>query len=290
MNGASILSDVVCQLGEGPSYDPDTDTLFWFDILGRKLLEKKLPDGQTVVHDLPWLASAIAVVDPGRQLLVTEAGLFLRDARTGALTLHQKLESDNRATRSNDSRVHPSGAFWIGTMSKKAEIGAGAFYWYRKGELRTLFTGAHIPNAICFSPAGDMAYFTGLELNLMMCVPTDPATGLPTGEPRLFADRRTSGGEIDGSVCDAEGVVWNACWDSGRVDAYAPDGRHLRSVSVPASRSTCPAFIGAKADRLAVTTASVGLDAETLAREPHAGKTFLLDIPVKGRHEPRVLI
>ena len=31
---------IVCQLGEGPSYDPPADTLFWFDIVNGKLLEK----------------------------------------------------------------------------------------------------------------------------------------------------------------------------------------------------------------------------------------------------------
>lgn len=284
----SVLSDVVCQLGEGPSYDPVSGKLFWFDILGRKLLEKKLPDGATVVHDLPEMASAIALIDADRQLLVTESGLYVRDATSGRLSLHRPLEADNPAIRSNDSRVHPSGAFWIGTMGKNAESGAGAIYWYREGELRTLFPNAHIPNSICFSPGGDMAYFTGLELNVLTCVPTDPLTGLPNGEARIFADRRRSDGEIDGSVVDAEGVLWNACWDAGRVDAYAPDGRHLRSVSVPASRSTCPAFVGPDAGRIAVTSASVGLDDEALRRQPHAGKTFLIDLPVKGRFEPNV--
>lgn len=284
----SVLSDVVCQLGEGPSYDPVSGKLFWFDILGRKLLEKKLPDGATIVHDLPMMASAIATIDADRQLLATEGGLYVRDVKSGKLSLHTRLESDNPATRSNDSRVHPSGAFWIGTMGKKAEIGAGAIYWYREGEVRTLFPRAHIPNSICFSPGGDMAYFTGLELNVLMCVPTDPLTGLPIGDARIFADRRKSDGELDGSVCDAEGVVWNACWDAARVDAYAPDGTHLKSVPVPAARSTCPAFVGADAGRMAVTTASVGLDDEALRQQPHAGKTFLIDLPFKGRFEPNV--
>ena len=43
--GASIFSDEVCELGEGPSYDPESGKLFWFDITGRRLLEKRWPDG-----------------------------------------------------------------------------------------------------------------------------------------------------------------------------------------------------------------------------------------------------
>ncbi len=81
----SVFSDTVCQLGEGPSYDPQSEKLFWLDIRGKKLLEKKYPDGKTIVHDLPEMASAIAVIDADRQLLVTETGLHVRDVRTGAL-------------------------------------------------------------------------------------------------------------------------------------------------------------------------------------------------------------
>lgn len=37
-----ILDAVDCQLGEGPTYDPATDTAFWFDIKGQKLHELHL--------------------------------------------------------------------------------------------------------------------------------------------------------------------------------------------------------------------------------------------------------
>ena len=39
----SIFSDVACELGEGPSYDPGSGKLFWFDIVGRKLLGEGIP-------------------------------------------------------------------------------------------------------------------------------------------------------------------------------------------------------------------------------------------------------
>src|SRR5690606_6013891 len=62
----SILSDIACRLGEGPVYDPASRTFFWFDILEKKLLEKPFPVGETRVHALPVMASAMAVVDDKR--------------------------------------------------------------------------------------------------------------------------------------------------------------------------------------------------------------------------------
>ncbi|MBT1159182.1 SMP-30/gluconolactonase/LRE family protein [Aminobacter anthyllidis] len=287
---ATILSDEACELGEGPTYDPATDTLYWFDILNSRMLEKKLSGGQTRIHQLGEMASAIATIDGERQLLLTETGLHIRDSTTGKLTLHMSVEAANAATRSNDARVHPCGALWFGTMGKKAEAGAGAIYWYFRGELRLLFPAISIPNSICFSPDGKTAYYTDTAVNLLYRLDCDADTGLPLGEPKLFVDRRGGRGDIDGSVVDRDGVLWNASWGGGRVDAYAPDGKLVRSVPVPAVQTSCPAFVGAEADRMVVTSAAEGMSAKARRADPHAGKTFLLDIKVNGRHEPNVLI
>lgn len=287
---AEILAGEACELGEGPTYDPATDTLYWFDILASRMLEKKLSGGATRIHQLPEMASAIATIDGDRQLLLTETGLYIRDAATGKLALHHAVEAANGSTRSNDARVHPCGALWFGTMGKKAETGAGAIYWYFRGELRLLYPAITIPNSICFSADGSVAYYADTATNLLYRVDCDGDTGLPIGEPRLFADGRVRTGGIDGSVVDCDGVLWNACWGGSRVDAYAPDGSLLRSVVVPASQPSCPAFVGASANRLAVTSAYEGMDAAARASDPQAGQTFLLDIEINGRHEPNVLI
>jgi sugar lactone lactonase YvrE len=288
--GATIFSDVVCELGEGPAYDPAAGKLFWFDIVGKKLLEKKFPEGPTIVHDLPVMGSAIATIDAERQLLVAEDGLYVRDVKTGRLTLHTALEADNPLNRSNDARVHPSGSFWIGTMAKDEGSPAGAIYWFSKGEIRRLYDKITVPNSICFSPDGATAYFTGKRPNIIHRVDCDPSTGFPIGEPNVFVDSKDADGWVDGSVVDADGVLWNARWGGARVDAYSPAGQLVRSIPVAAQQSSCPAFVGPDASRIAVTSAWKGKDAAARAADPEAGKTFLLDIEVRGRFEPNVLI
>lgn len=286
-DGYTVLCDIGCTLGEGPSYDPASGRLFWFDIEGRRLLERAFPDGATVVHQLPFMASAIGFVDDRTQLVVAENGLHLRDAASGALTLHTPLEAGDETTRSNDSRVHPSGAFWIGTMSKREEKAAGSIYWFFKGEMRKLYGDITVPNSICFSPDGTIAHFTDTPTGLLMKVACDPATGLPAGQPEVFIDWRGRDGYIDGSVVDAEGVLWNARWAAGAVDAWSPRGERLRTIALPARQSTCPAFAGANAERMIVTSAARGRD---LSREPLAGQTFLVDLPMRGRFDARVAL
>nr|WIE92200.1 SMP-30/gluconolactonase/LRE family protein [Mesorhizobium sp. WSM4875] len=289
MDSVSVFSDHICQLGEGPSYDPGTETLFWFDIVNGKLLEKPLA-GALKIHDLGVMASAIAVIDDARQLIATEIGLQVRDVGTGKLTLHTPIEADNPLTRSNDSRVHPCGALWTGTMGKDEGKGAGAIYWFFKGELRRLFSDITVSNSICFSDDGTIAYYTDTATGLLMRVACDPATGLPTGEPNVFVDHRSQRGYVDGSVVDRDGVLWNAVWGGKAVKAYSPDGMLLREIPMPVTQPSCPAFVGPNADRLAVTSAWKGKDDKQRKLDPQAGMTFLLDIPVRGRFEPRVLI
>jgi len=283
-----ILSDRHCQLGEGCTYDPATDTAWWFDIVERTLLQADLASGAVTTHALPWMASVVAFIDDGRQLLATENGLYIRDIADGRLTLHVPLEADNAATRSNDGRVHPCGALWIGTMGRKAEDGAGAIYHFGGGELRRLYSGISIPNAICFSPDGSTAYFTDTRMAILYRVTIDPTNALPTGDPAPLFDHRGGTGGLDGAVVDAEGLIWNARWGGSCVDAYTPAGERVRTIRVPAKQPSCPVFIGRNFDRLLVTTAWQGMDAEARAADPHHGQTFILDVGTRGRAEPRV--
>lgn len=288
--GAKVLSDHPCQLGEGPTYDPGSNTAWWFDIVERKLFEHRFGTGTEIVHELPFMASALAFIDDERQLVAGEAGLYIRDIRTGSLSLHTPLEADDPTTRSNDGRVHPSGALWIGTMGRREEKRAGAIYWFFRGELRRLYAGITIPNAISFSPDAATAYFTDTAGGILSRVAVDPASGLPAGEPAVFFDHRHQEGGLDGAVVDAEGVLWNARWGAGCIDAYSPEGRRIRSLSVPARQPSCPAFVGRDLGRLLVTSAWQGLSEADRAGDPQAGNTFVLGLPTRGRPEPRAVI
>lgn len=284
------LNAPACMLGEGPTFDPHTDTAWWFDILGRKLVEYTLASDAVKVHDLPVMASVLARVDDDRQVIVTETGLRLRHIATGELELITPIEAENPTTRSNDGRMHPCGALWFGTMGKSAEKHAGAIYHVARGKVTTLFPDITIPNAICFSPDGAIAYFTDTMAGKLMRVAIDPETALPTGSPEIFFDHRGGNGGIDGAVCDRDGMIWNARWGAGCIDGYSADGERVVSLKVPAGQSSCPAFVGPNADRLLVTSAREGLSDEALAADPEAGSTFLLDHPVKGRFEPDYIL
>ncbi len=286
----SILSHTNCALGEGPSFDARTNTLFWFDINNRNLHAFNFSTNEETVQKLPFMATAIFSLDDERQVILSEHGIHIKDRATGALTLHQPVEIDNTLTRSNDARAHPCGAIWFGTMAKDESPDAGKFYHYFRGKLTVLIEKAHIPNSICFSPDGARAYYVDTPTHKMMRVAIDPQTALPVAEPQLHYEHKGAGW-MDGSVCDAEGNIWNARWGASLLACISPQGNEIETISIPGSLQTsCPAFVGQNADRMAVTSASKNMNDAALKAAPQSGKTFLIDAPFRGRLEPDVLI
>lgn len=281
-----VLTEDRMELGEGPTYDAATNTLYWFDILGKTLCAFDVATGRLTRYTLPFLGSVLAVVDDTRQLIASDQGLFLRDVVSGTFSPYVKIE-DKPQNRSNDGRVHPGGTLWIGTMSRTADTGAGAIYHVAGTTVTKLFDAVSIPNGICFSPDGSVGYFNDSKVNHMMRVDLDPTTGLPVSAPTVFIDQSQRQGVIDGSIVDLEGTIWNSNWDGGAVDRYSPDGRHIARYAAPMRRPTCPAFYGAKLDRIAVTSCWEGLSDAERADDALAGATFDLGVSVKGKPEPR---
>jgi sugar lactone lactonase YvrE len=283
----SILCDERCHLGEGATYDAATDTAWWFDIPEGRLFEACLGGGPVRIHQLGRMASALARIDAARQLIAAEDGLYIRSVTDNLMVLYRPLEADNPVTRSNDARVHVSGTFWIGTMGRKAEVGAGAIYALFRGEISLLFAAVTIPNAICFSPDGALGYFADTATNVLYRVSLDPPTGLPRSAPEVLL-RHSGVGGLDGAVVDASGLIWNACWGGGCVDVYSPQGERLRCLHVPARQASCPAFVGPDLSRLLVTSAWQGMDEAARAADPEHGRTFLIEAGAHGRAEPDV--
>ena len=283
-----VLHDRHCHLGEGCTYDRASDTAWWFDILEKTLFEANVVTGAVKSHALPRMGSVLAYLDDKRQVIATDDGLYVRDIASNRFDLHTPLEADNAATRSNDGRTHICGALWIGTMGRNAEQGAGAIYHFHLGALRQLYAGVTVPNAICFSPDGATAYFTDTRKGILNRVAIDPLTGLPVGEPAMLYDHRGGLGGLDGAVVDVDGLIWNARWGGSCVDAYTPTGERVRTIAVPATRPSCPVFIGPKLDRLLVTTACQNMDEAARAADPGHGQTFILDVGAIGRAEPRI--
>jgi sugar lactone lactonase YvrE len=284
---ADIFDERLCVLGEGPLWHPERSALFWFDIVGCRLLSRDTSGPRS--WPLPEMFSAAGWFGRDQMLMASETALWTFDIGTAKLERVVALEADNPVTRSNDGRADPWGGFWIGTMGKSAEPDAGAIWRYYRGELRRLFAPITISNAISFTPDRRFAQFADTAKAKVWRVTLDPDHGWPMGEPQLFLDCAGRHGVPDGAVCDADGNLWLAEWGAAQVSCFDPAGRFLRSVPVGGRHSSCPAFGGADFATLYVTTARQGLSDAVLAIEPRNGSTYSADPGARGLPEYQVV-
>jgi len=281
-----IFDNTACQLGEGVLWHPERGCLFWVDINSQTLFHRS--DGQTSTCHFKTPISAAGWIDRDHLLLASDEALLRFNINSRAVETICLLEADNPLTRANDGRADPWGGFWIGTMGRKAEPDAGAIYRYYCGELRRLYAPITIPNAICFPPSADFAYFADTMHSMVWRQTLDSKNGWPRGEPEVFLDLSNAKLFPDGAVCDAEGYFWNAQWGSARVARYRPDGSFDMQISLPTDHVTCLGFGGAALDQVFVTTAIVGLDKAQRTVQPNAGKTFRIKTPCFGQQEKQV--
>ncbi|MBB4000862.1 SMP-30/gluconolactonase/LRE family protein [Aureimonas pseudogalii] len=111
-----------CEIAEGTTYDAHADVAWWFDIPAWRLFEHRFVTGETIVHDLPFYASALARIDGERQLLATEAGLRDIGLPTGQVTCPPFVGKD-----ASTLLVTTSFAGYDGNR-RKAEPDAGATF------------------------------------------------------------------------------------------------------------------------------------------------------------------
>lgn len=280
---SEVFDPTRCVLGEGPLWHPTREQFLWFDINRYQLLIRERADTRVVQFDEH--VSAAGWVDDSSVLIASETRLFLFDLERERSEDVEGLEPGNTATRSNDGRADPWGGFWIGTMAKDHSAKAGAIYRYYKGELRKLYPGVSIPNAMCFAPNRKHAYFTDTLTKQIMRQTLDADRGWPEGDPEVFVDTTGEGLHPDGAVVDAAGTLWCAMFGAGTVVAYSPDGEEVQRVVFDAPQTTCPAFGGAELTTLFCTSAARDMPKDD--GKPH-GAVFAAHDVARGQAEHRV--
>lgn len=277
-----VFDHRICGLGEGVLWHAEREELFWVDIPERRVLCAGIA-GQRE-HRFEEMVSALGIIDREHLLLASESGLHKLAIADWSRELLVGIEADDADTRSNDGRTDPWGGFWIGTMSKSAQDGAGKIYRYYKGELRVLIDSISIPNGHCFDRQRSLAYLTDSKSRQTWRIPLDD-DGWPCGEREIFLDNDASGVTIDGAIVDRHGNLFCAIYNGGAVWKMSPDGEMLEELSANTPLTTCPAFGGPNWSDLFVTTGAIGLDPADADAIQH-GVTLRFSGCVEGVNEP----
>lgn len=287
MSDLRLVADVRQELGESILWDEHRGELVWVDIHEGTIWRLRPGQNAPRRHALPDRVGAIGLTHSGRYVVGLAGGFGFFDPDTEAWAPATLIEPEQPATRLNDGRCDRFGNFLCGGMSESDDTRVtSALYRFRPdNETETLIEGIGCANSTCFSPDGRILYFADMPTAEILAYDYSP-DDRPRKRGRI-ADFRAEPGLPDGSTVDAEGCLWNAQWGGAKLVRYTPDGCIDREIPLPVTNPTCVGFGGAEMKTLFITSATFQLSEAQLAREPHAGSLFAVDLAVGGLPEPR---
>lgn len=205
-----------------------------------------------------------------------QSGFALTDPEFQGFERIARLPDARVDVRLNDAKATADGRIYAGSMELDGKGALGGLYRLDPDRRVTaLDSGYGVANGPALSLDERTLYHTDSALGRIYAFRRETDGSLH--DKRLFRQFETSVGSPDGMTIDAEDCLWVAHWDGGRLSRFSPDGRLVSTHPLPTSRITSCAFAGERLDRLFVTSASEGREAE-----PLAGALFELDVGVKG--------
>jgi len=260
------ISEVISDLGEGPIWSANTNSVTWTDITQNTFHTADIDTGRTMSFGVPSMVGAIAHSKDGGYIAATQKG-FARIGVDGKYSpLHSFLPDDMRM---NDGKVDPSGRFWAGSMALSFERGRGSLYVLEKdNSYRSILDDITLSNGMGWSPDAQYFYYIDSVPGVLKRFDYDLYTG-HISNPKDLITFDSSSGIPDGMSMSSDGKIVIALWDGGRIEIYEPSGEKVSEITLGVSRPTSCTFAGPNRDILIVSTASQGIDQ---ADEPLAGK------------------
>ena len=116
-------------LGEGTCWSVREQSLYWVDILEKRLFRHTPDTGEQRQWQLDDTISAVAERADGPGLVITlRRGFALYEPATGTLHRLDEPEPERTANRFNDGKCDAQGRFWGGTMDSACLAPTGALY------------------------------------------------------------------------------------------------------------------------------------------------------------------
>jgi sugar lactone lactonase YvrE len=292
---AELLLDAQAILGEGPAWDDKTQTLYWVDILDKRVHAWK--DGRDDSLQLDEYVGCVAPRRGGGLIAALRASFWTLGWNVARNTIPQPQVgfhpapqqsflasvTEPASNRFNDGKCDPAGRLVAGTMDMNEKAASGNLYSLEAGQSpRKLLDGIRISNGLAWSPDYKIFYYIDTPTRQVRAFDYDLDTG-NIENPRLVIEVPGEMGWPDGMTSDLEGNLWIALWGGSRVLKWNPlTGRKEAEIVIPAPHVSSCVFGGPRRDILFVTTARVGLDESALAQYPLSGALFQIQTQTEG--------
>jgi xylono-1,5-lactonase len=267
-----------CSLGEGPTWDPGSQRLYWVDILKNRIYRYDPADESMSSWTTPEQVGFVVVRPDGGLVAGFKSGLHhvaLNDDAGVTASRIDRVDRNREDVRFNDATSDTEGRIWACTLGGTPEEPLGKYYCYSMDlSRRTVDAGYLVANGPALSPDRRVLYTveTAGHSRRPKGVYVSRITTNGTLEAqRLLIDWSAYDSSPDGVVTDGQGNLWLGEFRGNVLRCFSPEGEQLVSVPLQAWNITKAAFGGERGDLLYVTSARIEADEETLARYPDTG-------------------
>ncbi|WP_303541807.1 SMP-30/gluconolactonase/LRE family protein [Sphingomonas natans] len=285
--------DVDQYLGETPIWSPAEQALWWVNCEQPPEIHRWTP--ATGAHDvwpMPNRVGGFVHKADGTLLVGLADGLYDFDPPTNALSLRVASPLPEHV-KLHECHCDRQGRFWIGTLDHHFPAdrsAAGGCYFRLDGDVLTrVIDNITVSNGLAFSPDGRTMYAANTPRRTVQAYDLDPETGELSGARTFISLAAEDRGHIDGATVDADGGYWLTLVGQAELRRYLPDGTLDRTITLPFSNPTKPAFGGPDLATLYVTSTKmkVNVDAPGFDRNGgvfalHPGERGVLETPFRG--------
>jgi D-xylonolactonase len=285
LSAPRVLGDVRATLGEGLCWSTREQSLYWVDILEKRLYRDSFPGGSHHAWSFDETISAVAERRENSGLAVTlRRGLALFDQGSGQTRYLAQPEPERPGNRFNDGKCDTRGRFWGGTMDFAVQAPSGALYRFDAAghATRAADLGWIVTNGPTWTRDGRTILVNDTVRQRVVAHAFDVETGA-LGAARDWLTFSGADGHPDGMTTDAAGRIWIAHWGGSCVTCHDPDSAaELARIALPTAHITNVAFGGPDLKTLFISSARFELSDEQLAAQPLAGALFAVDTDVPG--------
>ncbi|WP_168120184.1 SMP-30/gluconolactonase/LRE family protein [Paenibacillus sp. HB172176] len=279
-----LAVDAKAQLGEGPCWDAKNGLLYWVDIMGKNIHVHNPEMDTNEIIPVGMHVGSMALRQSGGIVMAADQGFYsLAPASRRVELLHAPSE-ELPTNRFNDGKCDPSGRFWAGSMPFEGGAPTGHLYCMEADfKVRHMRDGIRCSNGLAWSLDQSTMYYIDTPTREVAAFRYDAGTG-DIESPKVAISVPKEEGSPDGMTIDEEGMLWIAHWGGYKVSRWNPEtGKKLDEIAVPAAQVTSCAFGGKNRNELYITSARIGLDEDTLQKQPHAGGVFKIELNVRGQ-------
>ena len=270
MTEVTLALDAQNHLGESPMWSARDQTLWWVNCEQPPELHRWHPEsGAHDIWPMPQRIGGFVHKAGGGLLLALADGIYDFDLESEALTLRAPSPLPPHV-KLHECGCDRQGRLWVGSFDHHfpADRDAAGGAWFRLdgNALTRVIEGVSVSNGLAFSPDGRTLYCANTPSRCVEAFDIDPETGTLSNR-RIFLSLAPGDGHIDGATVDTEGGYWLAVVATGTVRRYLPDGTLDRTIALPCSNPTKPAFGGADMKTLFATSTKMVIKADSPGAE-----------------------